>query len=261
MLWRALIGSLVHPSSVYSDDESVDSVTGLDFVEWETDPCRSERIRRDPSLDDDTVDNFFRLMKQWAAGKNINAPDEPEAESKSKSTLSLGSLLSGFRVASAAPAQRRMSAASNVSRLSMASEHDVENGDDAHLGLVAGNCLGISHITRNRMEDTLYKFIRDQLAALGVIEVVGKRDDEESMSYYEEREESPIELSTGDGGNAKKTAAVDSFGTADSDDKEGDVVDQIGSDADVSGWKRREQRKQRNKDRRKRRTQYLQIQR
>lgn len=321
MLWRALIGSLVHPSTVYSDDESVDSVTGLPLVEWDTDPDRPDvAVHRDASLHEDTLDAFFDAMDRWAAGEDVNATEDTANADKSK-RMSLSHLF-GFgstTAASAAPAraasaaaaaidasahsvesssyrrrqQRRGSMASNNSAGNMSALSAVTDGaeDDSFMGSGGRARIGAIHITRNRTADTLYKFLRDELAAIGFIEVVGKRDDEETWSYYDEIEDSDDdEVNAADEGNSKgKSSATNSSSAPPQDAIAIQTVSSVASslpigaeveigtfasgseftgrvktdesDADVSGWRRREKKKKRAKSRRKRRTQYLQIQR
>lgn len=300
MLWRALIGSLVHPSTVYSDDESVDSVTGLPLVEWDTDPDHPDvAVHRDPSLDEDTLDAFFDAMDQWAAGDDVNATEDTANADKTK-RMGLGSLL-GFGSATAAAAPAAATAAidalrqqrrGNMSALSAVTDG---TGDDSFMGSGRGRArIGAIHITRKRTADTLYKFVRDELAAIGFIEVVGKRDDEEMWSYYDEIEDSDDdEVNAADEGNSKeKASATISSPSAPPQDaiamttvssvasslpigaevengtfesgSAGELTGRIKtdeSDADVSGWRRREKKKKRRRSRRKRGTQYLQIQR
>ena len=208
MLWRALIGSLVSPSTVCSDDEPIDSVTGLDLVEWNTDPQRPGDVQRDPSLNDATVEGFFQSMGRWAAGEDANAPGETSSN----------------------PQTRKVSVSSMVSGVSVG-DHDNECG--VGKGYVC-------HSTRNRTADTLYKFIRDELVATGLIEVVGKHDDEEKESYYTENEDSDNEVDH---------------------EVQNNTPQHVEPDTDVSTWARREQEKKNVKARRKRRTQYLRIQR
>ena len=323
MLWRALIGSLVHPSAVYSDDESVDSGNGLPLVEWDTNPDRPDvAVQRDPSLDEDTVEAFFDAMEQWAAGKGDNVTEDT-ADANKPRRMSLGSLL-GFGPAAAPAAsaaaivdasthsaesssnrmrqQRRgsmlsSSSAGNTSTMSgssmVSAVSDVTEGDSGRAR------IGALHTTRNRTADTLYKFLRDELAEIGFIEVVGKRDDEKMESYYDEIEDSDdddeVDVANEDAAKEKASAANGSsnsppqdststriavseaasslpigaefevgVGNFDSRGGGGEFTAKLQtdeSDADVSGWRRREKKKKRAKSRRRRKTQYLQIQR
>jgi len=316
MLWRALIGSLVHPSTVYSDDESVDSVTGLPLVEWDTNEDHPDvAVQRDPGLDEDTLDAFFDAMDRWAAGEDVNAT-ENTAKAATPKKMSLSHFLGFGSTTAAAPApaaaaaidasvhsvesssyrmrqQRRGSMASNTSAGNMSVLSGATDGFEDGSFMGGGRArIGATHITRNRTADTLYKFLRDELAAIGFIEVVGKHDDEDMESYYDEIEESDDdEVDAADEENSKEKSSaansssvppqdaaamravasvaslpvgaeveVETFGSGSA----GELTARItadGSDADVSGWRRRAKKKRRAKSRRKRRTQYLQIQR
>lgn len=101
--------------------------------------------------------------------------------------------------------------ASNNSAGNMSALSAVTDGtaDDSFMGGGGRARIGAIHITRNRTADTLYKFVRDELAAIGFIEVVGKRDDEEMWSYYDEIEDSDDEeVNAADEGNSKDRASA-----------------------------------------------------
>jgi len=173
MLWRALIGSLIHPDAMDSDEDedAVDGITGLKLAEFD-DACPGG-IRRDPSLDESTVRGFFDALQLWIAGEDVHYPKEDPHPSGLG--LGLGKFF-GFGAAPERPAS--------------------QTPGERHCGNIASGLSVVSlstsrvslpsHITRNKHSDTLYKFVRDMLVQMGVMEVVGKRNDDVMDYCYDD---------------------------------------------------------------------------